>query len=40
MVQATRWLQVQPDLQYIIHPSGTGTIGDAFVLGLQLAVNL
>jgi porin len=29
----------QPDLQYIIRPSGTGRIPDALVLGAQVAVN-
>jgi porin len=28
------WLQVRPNLQYVIRPGGTGTIRDAFVLGL------
>src|SRR5437762_12589941 len=30
---------VQPDLQYIIRPSGTGRISDALVLGAQIGVN-
>jgi carbohydrate-selective porin OprB len=34
-----RWLSVTPDLQYIIRPSGSSTIGNAFVLGTQLAMN-
>jgi porin len=33
-------LIVQPDMQYIIQPGGTGHIPDAFVLGVQFAVNL
>jgi carbohydrate-selective porin OprB len=40
IIQATRWLQVQPDLQYIVNPGGTGKIRDALVIGFQLAVNL
>ena len=40
IVQATRWLQVQPDVQYIINPGGTGKIRDALVIGFQLAINL
>jgi porin len=40
IVQATRWLQVQPDLQYIINPGGTGRIPNALVLGFQLALTL
>ena len=34
------WLQVQPDLQYIINPGGTGKIPNALVLGFQLALTL
>jgi porin len=33
-------LIVQPDMQYIIQPGGTGHIPDALVLGVQFAVNL
>ena len=40
IVQATRWLQVQPDLQYIVSPGGTGKIPNALVLGFQLALSL
>jgi porin len=36
----SRWLQVQPDVQYIINPGGTGKIRDALVIGFQIAVNL
>ena len=32
-------LFVQPDLQYIIRPGGTGRIADAFVAGFQTGVN-
>lgn len=32
-------LIVQPDIQYIIRPGGAGTIPDALVLGMQIAVN-
>ena len=38
--QVARWLQFQPDLQYVINPGGTGKIRDALVIGFQLAVNL
>jgi porin len=34
-----RWLSITPDLQYIIRPSGNGAIGNAVVLGTQLAIN-
>jgi porin len=40
IIQARRWLQVQPDLQYIIKPGGTGKIPNALVLGFQLALTL
>jgi porin len=32
-------LYIQPDLQYVFRPGGTGQISDAFVLGAQVAVN-
>jgi porin len=32
-------LLVQPDVQYVIRPGGTGRIDDAFVTGLQAGVN-
>jgi porin len=32
-------LYVQPDLQYVFRPGGTGQLGDALVLGAQVAVN-
>ena len=37
-VQVGRWLKVQPDVQYVIKPGGTGAIPNALVLGVQLAV--
>lgn len=40
IIQATNWLQIQPDVQWIINPSGASDIDDAFVLGFQLLVNL
>jgi porin len=40
IIQATGWLQVQPDVQYIINPGGTGRIRDALVVGFQLALTL
>jgi porin len=33
-IAVTPWLQVRPNLQYIIRPGGTGRIQDAFVIGL------
>lgn len=32
------WLRIQPDIQYIIRPGGTGRIPNALVLGFQAAV--
>jgi len=40
IITVAPWLHVQPDFQYIIRPSGTGNIPDAFVVGAQIAVNL
>ena len=33
------WLSVQPDAQYVIHPSGTRLLRNATVLGLRVAVS-
>lgn len=38
--QATPWLLVQPNLQYIAQPGGNPDRGDAVVLGLHFAVKL
>lgn len=38
-IAITPWLNVQPDIQYIIKPSGTSTIPDALVLGAEIAIN-
>ncbi len=32
------WLQIQPDVQYVIRPGGTGEIDDALVFALQINV--
>jgi porin len=32
------WLSITPDLQYVIRPSGSSAIKNAFVLGTQLAI--
>ena len=39
IVEISEWLHVQPDLQYIVKPNGTGRIPDALVVGTQLAIN-
>jgi carbohydrate-selective porin OprB len=33
-IELTTWLSVQPDVQYVIHPSGTD-IANALVLGAR-----
>ncbi len=38
--QVFPWLAVQPDLQWIINPGGTGDIPDALVAGIQISLNL
>lgn len=35
MFQITPWLQIGPDLQYVIRPSGTGNIDNALLPGFQ-----
>jgi len=37
-VQLTKFAYVQPDVQYVMHPGGTGDIPDATVLGMQFGV--
>ena len=37
-VQLSRFFYVQPNIQYIVQPGGTGSIPDAFVLGMQMGV--
>ena len=36
-VTLTRWLTVQPDVQYVINPGGRSSVGNAVVIGAQLA---
>jgi porin len=38
-VQLSRFLYVQPNVQYIVQPGGTGSIPDALVLGMQIGVS-
>ena len=35
----TNWMYLQPDMQYIINPGGTGTIKDAYVIGTRFGLN-
>jgi porin len=37
-IALTGWLSVTPDIQYVIRPSGSSAIKNAFVLGTQLAI--
>ncbi|MEI8341837.1 MAG: carbohydrate porin [Verrucomicrobiota bacterium] len=39
IIQLNKNLSIQPDLQYIIRPSGYGTISNALVIGLQAVVS-
>jgi porin len=39
-IQATPWLLLQPNLQYIAQPGGNEDRSDALVLGLHFAVKL
>ena len=38
--KATPWLQIQPDVQRIVHPGGSSDIPNALVLGVQLGVDI
>jgi porin len=47
MIQLTNWLQLEPDLQYLIHPDGLGfatfsnhNLPNAFVVGAQFNIDL
>jgi len=37
-VSITKWMYMQPDIQYIVSPGGTGNIDDALVLGFQFGL--
>ena len=37
---ANDWLALQPDAQFIVHPSGDRTAGTAFVVGLRAGITL
>jgi len=34
-----RWCYVQPDLQYILHPGGSATVDNAFVVGIRVGLS-
>lgn len=40
IIQASPWLEIQPDIQWVINPGGSSDIPNAFVIGLQLAVDI
>ncbi|NDC38653.1 MAG: carbohydrate porin [Proteobacteria bacterium] len=40
LAQVLPYLQIQPDLQYVMNPSMSRDIGDAWVLGLRVTVDL
>jgi len=39
-VQLTKFAYIQPDIQYVVQPGGTGDIPDATVIGMQFGVSL
>ncbi|GJM16631.1 MAG: porin [Thermodesulfobacteriota bacterium] len=39
-IQLTEWLNIQPDVQYVIKPGGTGDIPNALVIGFQMGINI
>ena len=39
-IQLTQWLNIQPDVQYVIKPGGTGDIPNALVIGFQMGINI
>lgn len=38
-IQLNRFFYIQPDVQYIVQPGGTGSIPDALVIGAQIGVS-
>ena len=34
-IMITKWMYMQPDIQYIVQPGGTGNTADAMVIGFQ-----
>jgi porin len=35
-VTLTKWISLQPDLQYIVHPGGTSAVDNALILGVRI----
>jgi carbohydrate-selective porin OprB len=40
MYQVTPSLSVQPDIQGVFNPNGTGLVSDTLVLGVQVTITL
>lgn len=40
IIQLTPWLELQPDVQLIVHPGGSSAIPNALVAGIQLSVDI
>ncbi len=40
IIEITEWLNLQPDIQYVVHPGGSGDIPNALVIGFQLSVDI
>lgn len=40
LYNATPWFRVQPDVQGVIRPNGTGLVSDALVLAIQVGIDL
>jgi porin len=39
LMQLTKWLAVQPDLQYVIHPNTDPTIANALAFQLRFEIS-
>lgn len=40
IIQATPWLEIQPDIQWIVHPGGRSDIPNALVIGMQMVIDI
>ncbi len=40
LIQAKRWLDIQPDVQWIVNPGGNSDTPNALVIGMQMVLNL
>jgi porin len=40
ILQITPWLELEPDIQYVVRPGGTGDIPNALVVGAQIVVDI